>query len=44
MEPNGKVVGVDYIPGLVRMSATNIAKMDKDLIDNGIVKLSVGSG
>lgn len=44
MEPNGRVVGVDYIPGLVRLSTANIAKKDQDLIDSGVVKLKVASG
>jgi hypothetical protein len=44
VEPNGRVVGVDYIPGLVRLSTANIAKKDQDLIDSGVVKLKVASG
>ncbi|KAI8391359.1 protein-L-isoaspartate O-methyltransferase [Radiomyces spectabilis] len=40
----GRVVGIDHIDGLVEASIRNVSKNDKELLDNGNIKLVVGDG
>jgi len=42
--PTGKVVGIEHIPELVKMSIDNITTGNYDLMENGRVKLVVGDG
>jgi len=44
MGPTGKVVGIDHIPELVKMSIENILTGNYDLLDSERVKLVVGDG
>ena len=43
-KPGSLVIGIDYIPELVNMSATNIAKCDQDLVTKGLVEVKQGDG
>ena len=44
--PQGRVVGIDHIAGLVELSRKNMAKSQdgKEMLDSGKVKLIVGDG
>eukprot|EP01117_Protostelium_nocturnum_P001914 TRINITY_DN1250_c0_g1_i2.p1 TRINITY_DN1250_c0_g1~~TRINITY_DN1250_c0_g1_i2.p1 ORF type:complete len:224 (-),score=73.96 TRINITY_DN1250_c0_g1_i2:230-901(-) len=42
--PNGKVVGIDYIPELVEMSIKNVKKDDPTLLESGLLELKQGDG
>jgi len=42
--PNGKAVGIEHIPELVRMSIDNVNNDKPDLLASGRVKLLVGDG
>jgi len=44
VQPGGMVYGMDYLPGLVRLSERNIRKADGDLLDHGVVVLVTKSG
>merc|ERR1719204_1877683 len=42
--PKGKVIGIDYIPELVKLAKTNISKADKDIMDSGVVTVIQADG
>ncbi|RWS04308.1 Protein-L-isoaspartate(D-aspartate) O-methyltransferase-like protein [Dinothrombium tinctorium] len=42
--PNGKVIGIDHIPGLVRQSIKNIEKDQPELFKSGVIRMVVGDG
>lgn len=46
MEPNGKVIGVDHIQGLVDLAKNNMAKSEegKELLKSGRVKFIKADG
>mmetsp|Transcript_7410 Transcript_7410/g.13193 ORF Transcript_7410/g.13193 Transcript_7410/m.13193 type:complete len:222 (-) Transcript_7410:12-677(-) len=42
--PAGRVVGIDIIEELVRLSRANVAKRDRDLLDTGCLSFLQGDG
>jgi protein-L-isoaspartate(D-aspartate) O-methyltransferase len=44
VRPKGLVVGIEHIPGLARQSIENIEKSQKDLLDEGVVRIVIGDG
>jgi protein-L-isoaspartate(D-aspartate) O-methyltransferase len=44
LNPQSKVIGIDYINELVDLSRDNIMKNNKELITSGRIKLLVGNG
>ena len=42
--PSGKVVGIDHLDTLTKMSRENIQKNQKDFLDSGRIKIITGDG